>query len=238
MAAPSMTVDDGFDPAKQYGGTIPNPPPPGFWGTALPSPEPQDFDLFFQPEIPDISLLTSAMVAACVTVKEAPSEWNTRTTTPFVHNLSNDLNSSAIAISNPSRDVNVNDAAFWCVHAIGAYEYTIGADGDGETSYTYGTATTDGSTIITIYNETIRDGAVYFSAINHNQAMMTKINVFHETLHRFGLDHPDGGVMATGNSNNLPNGNPEPHSSTTANTRSTYLLTEHIQKVQVRDYPR
>ena len=252
MAAPSMTVDDGFDPAKQYGGAIPNPPISGFWGTAVPSPEPTDFDLFFQPPKPDISLLTSAMVAACITVREVtqgadgttnatwitgdsastnPNEWDN--TTPFVHNRQTTFASSAVAISDPSRDVKKNTPEFWCIHAIGAYEYIVANDGDsiGE-HYTLGTATRSASAIVMIYNEAIRDriqvtGNGYVAAAR-NETEIRQLVAYHETLHMFGFadNIADGPIMVSG--------------WITASTLSlevTTLSDAQIKKVQERDYP-
>ena len=73
--------------------------------------------------------------------------------------------------------------------------------------------------------------------------MAEQITVLHEVLHCFDLVHPDGGVMSVGATigndvSYLPNGSPEPHNCETANTCATYLLPEHIKKVQKKDYPR
>jgi len=86
MATPTATIADGFDPVKQGNGN-------GQWNYAAPTPEPVDFDVLFQPPKPDISLLTTAMLDACIVVKEATptiiASWGltSRETTPFVHNL-------------------------------------------------------------------------------------------------------------------------------------------------------
>ena len=68
MAAPTATIADGFDPANQ--GTT--------WDYTAPASEPTNFDVLAQPSKPDISLLTTAMKAACIEVKEVsqdPENW-------------------------------------------------------------------------------------------------------------------------------------------------------------------
>ena len=242
--------------------------PAGWSATPKVGNEPQDFDVVHVDgngnplplDLPNISLLQTAMEAACVEVKEvdqsvANASWitgdgdsNTSNAwdieTDFKRNRTTTSSSEGTAIGKKSRDVNMNGTSFWCIHIIGAYEYTTDSDGDGPgEGHTYGTATTDGSATILIYQEAIRDSAVARSATHRSQSMMEQITVLHEVLHRFDLAHPDGGIMSVGATTGndvsyLPNGSPEPHNCRTANTRATYLLPEHIKKVQKKDYPR
>ena len=110
---------------------------------SAPANEPNNFDVKFQPPKPDISVLTSAMVDACITVKEVdqspanaswiigdsetqnPGVWDM--TTPFVKNLPGTVDwhtdSKLQEISELSRDVYYMAPSFWCLQGIGAYEF-------------------------------------------------------------------------------------------------------------------
>jgi hypothetical protein len=161
MAMPTETVADGFDPnLKGIKWSYPH---------AIPSPEPDDFDVLFQPQKPDISVLTSAMVKACIDVREATpaiiTSWGltSRETTPFVHNTTNTLDGPT-TVGNPSRDVTVNNASFWCIQGVGAYEDTENADWDWNTSAEIGDEPTRGvakpnAGIFLVFQEAIRDYA-------------------------------------------------------------------------------
>jgi len=132
-----------------------------------------------------------------------------------------------------SRDVTVYGPSFWCIQGIGAYEGPTDSDFDGETVWTLGGAVNNSTGVFMVFDETIRDLSNTASGYK-SSVTMGLIVAFHEVLHLFGLDHPDGGVMADGSSNPDPNGIYlyEPNALKTANTRSDYLLPEHIQKVQ------
>jgi hypothetical protein len=94
MATPTATAADGLALANQGTGE-------GNWDYTAPTDEPTNFDVLAQPAKPDISLLTTAMMAACIEVKEVsqdPENWawivgdngdlnngGWRTETPFVH---------------------------------------------------------------------------------------------------------------------------------------------------------
>jgi hypothetical protein len=118
----------GFDPNNKRNGQ-------GQWNYTAPNPEPNDFDVLFQPSKPDISVLTTAMTAACIDVREATpaiiTSWGLvpRETTPFVRNTTNYSN-HAVPIGNASRDVIVNDVSFWCIQGVGAYEADTNWDWD------------------------------------------------------------------------------------------------------------
>ena len=251
MADPQATATDGFDPAKKGTGE-------GQWNTFVPTPEPKDFDLFLGPLRPGLAYLSMAMVAACIEVKEvdqspANSSWITGDsatinpgawdvyTTPFVHNLPDKEPSTITNIGKLSRDVNVNKASFWCIQGIGAYEYTIDSDNDGEIAGILGCAVNNAG-VFMVFDETIRDDSNTSSGCK-SSVTVGFLTTFHEVLHLFDLVHSDGGVMSVGARSGsemavLPDGTPEPHHSETANTRSDYLLPEHIKKVQAKDYPR
>jgi hypothetical protein len=208
--------------------------------------------LLQQPSKPDITLLETAMKAACIEVKEVsqdPENWawiidedgnlnngGWREETPFVHNLIADDDTSLTNYSQSSRDVTVNDATFWCIHVVSAYESVVTKDGDGESSLGYGIVPMNGSPIVFLYDEAIREASNV--SVNKNITKLRQINLFHEVVHLFGLRHEDGGVMATGNSNKLPGTNTyETHNFETTNTRSEYLLIEQIKKVQAKLFP-
>ena len=246
---------DGFDPAKEYAGSTTDSNGnaiTGLWATYQISNEPDDFDMAFQPPKPDISLLTTAMTAACITVREVtqgadgttnttwitgdsastnPNEWDN--TTPFVHNLSHSTNDVAVSIGNESRDVNINEEAFWCVQAVGGYESEIASDGDSnEENYKYGGATNNNTAMFLVFNEAIRDriqrNGNGFVAAARNETEFRQLVAYHEALHMFGFadNITDGPIMVSG--------------WITASTLSlevTTLSDAQIKKVQERDYP-
>ncbi|MCL2347735.1 MAG: hypothetical protein FWC50_05670, partial [Planctomycetaceae bacterium] len=213
MAKPTETPADGFAPANKGNGQ-------GQWNTAAPTPEPDDFDVLFQPQKPDISVLTAAMVAACITVQEVnqtsanaswiigdsasqhPGAWDT--TTPFVHNLADPATDSP-AVGGLSRDVNINNASFWCIQGVGAYEARAGKNGDGNgDDWDWGDPrkmgnrpllgnATHGSMVFLIFQETIRDfseSGLDDSGVKKCRRTAEEINqigTFHEVLHFFGF---------------------------------------------------
>jgi hypothetical protein len=258
MATPTATITDGFDPANQ--GTT--------WSLPgnIPTTEPANFDILAQPTKPDITLLQTAMLAACIEVKEVSQDsgnlswlvgdtsnadpnddyidgtsasvgqWDE--TRPFIHNLTSDQDNALDAVSANSRDVTVNNAQFWCIHLVSAYESIVAEDGDGEYTRTYGIVSTSQPVVI-LFDETIRDLA-NSPAKNDYKPLNTlkQINVMHEVLHLLGLRHADGGVMATGSSNTLPGTiDFEPHNFRITNTRAESLLEEQIKKIQAKLYP-
>jgi hypothetical protein len=139
-----------------------------------------------QPSKPDISLLTTAMAAACIEVKEVsqdPENWSwivddTNSTNigawdetiPFVHNLANDNIATVTDIGKLSRDVNVNLPEFWTIQLIGGYEAEVNKDFDtpdanGNYRSTFGYRAAKHANanpiggVIMIFQETIRDFA-------------------------------------------------------------------------------
>jgi len=205
MELDQMEMPDPLNPAHDF--------PPAMEGiqwsypNAIPNPEPNDFDVLFQPPKPDISLLTSAMVAACVSVKEiqqdiAHDSWRTNdlnnqwdTIVPFVHNMEEE---DFISFSQSCRDVRVISTAFWCIHAIGAYEGPTGKDGDnvgGANIYERGSSKTN---VFYIYNETIRDFSQKLGTQGIGEMNDRKAIVLHETLHCFGIKDLTGGIMDQG----------------------------------------
>jgi hypothetical protein len=183
MADPDMTAADGFDLADQ-GIT---------WDVVegTPYPEPTDFDIFETPAKPDISLLTTAMAAACIEVKDIPQDaahvsWITNDTNsstpnawdptvPFVHNLANN---TVDFIGIPSHDVNYNNEAFWCVQGVGAYEYVQ------QESTVCGIC---GTTSFLIFSEAIRDYVATGVGCARSVGEINQLATFHETLHLFGF---------------------------------------------------
>ncbi|MDR1480807.1 MAG: hypothetical protein LBJ00_17920, partial [Planctomycetaceae bacterium] len=250
MATPNMTIADGFDPAEQ-GIT---------WDVVegTPNPEPVNFDIFDQPSKPDISLLTTAMKAACIEIKEisqdaahnswitndttsvTPNTWDT-TTTSFVHNLPDSDISTVTNIGQLSRDVNINLPEFWTVQAIGGYEAEVFKDYDasgasptfGYRAAKYATANPIGG-VIMIFQETIRD----FAATGKNESNVsckrteTELNrlvTFHETLHTLGFVDPANG--------NSPDGDIMNARSWLYTENIDHVVTlnaEQIQKIQAR----
>lgn len=245
---------DGFDPAKEYAGLTQNPdgsPIEGLWATYQIYDEPMDFDMAFQPPKPDISLLTSAMLAACVEVKEVPQgadgtanstwivndsastnpgQWDN--TTDFVHNLQ-DSATAVINTRDKCRDVNALSATFWVLHAVGAYELNVHLDGDatGE-RYTFGGAA-NGFAFFLIFNEAIRDDIHHGNGIvprnKRNEMEMRELVAFHESLHLFGFadGNADGPIM-----------NVETWTTTDMlSVEVTTLSPTQIKKIQTCDYP-
>ncbi|MGL6196710.1 MAG: hypothetical protein ACRC2T_18005, partial [Thermoguttaceae bacterium] len=197
MAMPTATAADGFDPANQGNGN-------GQWNYTVPTPEPTDFDVLFQPQKPDISLLTTAMVAACITVKEIdqtdfinfnPTNWITNdsqtqaagtwdTTTPFVHNMGKNFQN----VSAACRDIPLAQVtpSFWLVHGIGAYE--------DDRASGLATFTSDGGSFY-IFAESIRGVVSKYipPANNPSQNFVGGVSgqidraTYHEVMHFFGL---------------------------------------------------
>jgi hypothetical protein len=171
MATPTATLADGFDPSNQ--GTT--------WNYTAPANEPLNFDVLAQPAKPDISLLTTAMKAACIEVKEIsqdPENWEWiadendssglanggwRTESPFVHNLSEWSNATFNNVADQSKDIETNNAEFWCLQGIGAYEPDQNTSPAQDRSADYkitgvcGGAVSNNTGVFMIFQETIRD---------------------------------------------------------------------------------
>ena len=195
MEMPTEGDTDGFLTVNKGNGQ-------GQWNYTAPTPEPDDFDMLFQPDKPDISVLTSAMVAACITVQEVTNKeftgWSitSRPETPFVHNLASSFDGPTIG--NPSRDVNVNNVSFWCIQAVGAYEDKVGDDWDWNYPSLKGEATLGiayheqfYNAVLLIFQETIRDFAksgfrkVWIGPENPtNDDILNKANYRDDTCHR------------------------------------------------------
>ncbi|MDR2169075.1 MAG: hypothetical protein LBP59_02930, partial [Planctomycetaceae bacterium] len=208
MAAPTVTATDGFALTDQ--GTT--------WDYTAPVNEPMNFDVLAQPVKPNITLLTAAMLTACIEVKEVsqdPENWiwivdendnlsngGWRTETPFVHNLPNANVSTVTNIGSLSRDININTHEFWTIQAIGGYEAEIMKDYDapnelsvfGYRAPRYANINPIGG-VIMIFQETIRDFAVTGISANSTSCLRTSNQInqlvtLHETLHTFGfVDH-------------------------------------------------
>ncbi|MDR1479742.1 MAG: LamG domain-containing protein, partial [Planctomycetaceae bacterium] len=212
MATPTATLADGFDPSNQ--GTT--------WGYTAPANEPLNFDVLAQPTKPDISLLTTAMKAACIEVKEVsqnPENWEWiadendssglanggwRTETPFIHNLPEWSNDAFNSVANQSIDITTNEHEFWCLHGIGAYEAEVHSSNDSN-DWTTGGAVADDTGVFLIFMETMRDMISTGVSQNGTQIPVTRsfdelnsLNTMHETLHLFGFadDVADGPIMA------------------------------------------
>ena len=234
MAAPQEGATDGFLTANKGNAN-------GQWNDAVPTSEPYDFDLRFQPPKPDISLLKTAMVDACVKVEEVlqistksswitndsasqnPNAWDT--TTPFVHNRS-DASSEGQRISATCRDVNALSETFWVLHAIGAYEAMSDRDPTNNTPPVGGTrGGNSGNGVFMIYNETIRDFVATCGVTTITEAEGRKGTALHEALHSFDVTHADGGVMDS------------KYYRVSENITWQTLLPIHIQKIQKTDVP-
>ena len=232
-----------------------------------PTGEPPNFDVRFVPTTPgvpampkpDISTLQTAMIKACIDVKEVeqgatgttnstwitgdgatpnPNAWDI--TTPFMKNLPGQgLTSTKYAdqgISNQSRDVNIDNPAFWCVQGIGAYEHqTDKSRDDVEDDAIYGTATIGGGFFL-IFNETIRDKVSTDSNVKRTVSQFNQLTTFHEVLHFFGFLDPgevgydpnvEGDIMTTGWFN-----------TPTISSSVLTLSPAQIQKIQKTDHPK
>jgi hypothetical protein len=227
----------------------PNPPnPDGFahadkgtkWDTTVPSSEPSDFDLLLQPDYPDISLLETAMNAACVDVEEATDTiitgWGltSHKETPFIHNMAHS-NVAMNNVSNPSRDVAecVIGKDLWCIHAIGIYEGPTGQDIDPNGGHC-GYAINNDTAVTTVMYETIRDavnttrdssGNELFRGMN----VLSQIITLHEVLHLFDFGDnvvDDGFIMTNGW-----------YFKTSSKDYETFNK-KQVKKIQSKDYPR
>jgi len=113
--------------------------------------------------------LVAAMVDACIEVIEATpaiiTSWGltSRETSQFVHNTSGFINTAASTIGARSKDVMTNDASFWCIQGVGAYEENHLYNNDWDSSINnskpiMGVAITNGG-IFLLFQEAIRDFA-------------------------------------------------------------------------------
>jgi len=243
MADPQATIADGFDPAKKGTGE-------GQWNTFVPTPEPKDFDLFLGPLRPGLAYLSMAMVAACIEVisvdqSPANSSWITNDsatvnpgawdvyTTPFVHNVDDHSGFTGKWVSKKSRDVNINEPSFWCLHAVGAYEDKVGDDYDTTGSGGILGRAFPGTDAFLIYDETIRDMINTHPLAKRTIPEIHLLVAFHEVLHFFGfIDNVDGDIMNT----DINDANCWFRTPTIPSSVSTLSATQ-IQKIQKRDYP-
>jgi hypothetical protein len=227
-------------PTPQAAPTTANPTPPnpnGFahadkgtlWDTTVPSSEPSDFDLLSQPDYPDISLLKTAMEAACVDVNEATDAvitgWGltSHRETTFVHNLPNN---AVINIANfPTFDVKGLSKTFWIVQGLGAYEGESHKDNDPNTEIATRGIQAVSKGYFLIYNETIRDFSNN-TANTRSEIDVKKGVTFHECLHCFGVSHAQGGIMDSSS-----------WVSTISNTVWDKLLKTHVITIQSADAP-
>jgi hypothetical protein len=225
---------------------------PGTWDTIAPANEPVNFDVLAQPAKPDISLLTTAMAAACVEVKEVsqdPKNWiwitdengdlkngGWRTETPFVHNLAAFSNDAIMSIAQPSRDVaQSNNEEFWCVQGIGAYDADPGWNYDGINDGWCTGIKAGNDTVFLVFSETTRDIAATKTGVTKTALEIGALSTMHETLHVFGFvdyGNPnydvqvDGLIMTT-----------EIIKSTLSNAEIAKLSAKQIQKIQSNNKP-
>jgi hypothetical protein len=217
MAAPEIGTGKDFDP-KDKGNNN------GQWNDSAPVDEPHDFDVNFQPPLPDISKTVEQFARACIDVQPVSVDqikrWsgkNGDTTPKFTKNL----NSQGVTNTLVGRDVptSANVNAFWVIHALGAYDPASNKDFDSGYNWEAGYATRLSALI---YNELIRDliatyrwpdpwtgpgprpawftpgGRPHWVAIDEARARI----MLHETLHYFlGLHttspEADRGIMNT-----------------------------------------
>lgn len=209
----------GFDPDEQYipgrndeRGDIDQ----NTWmiGTldSAPEGEPEDFDVRFQPPMPEISHLIPELRRACIEVKEVMEEdiesWGLEIRNPpaFLRNLPGTSDEEAIngtiAINEPCRSVRNPGKNFWCIHAIGAYEDQTNKSHDpglGVIGRALRVATASPVVqrgIFLVFNETIRD-FVSTKLVNErgkdrevkrDVPEFQQLVVLHEVLHLFGFE--------------------------------------------------
>jgi hypothetical protein len=143
-----------------------------------------------QPPKPDISLVSTAMLAACVDVREATpaiiESWgiNSRETVTFVDVIGSNSNTGYLDVSEDCRDIALAQVSesFWLVHGIGAYK----TDGENNTGFASGDL--DGGSFF-VFRETITIAAsldIPFLAggIEGQWARTT----YHEIMHYFGFN--------------------------------------------------
>ncbi|MDR1268728.1 MAG: LamG domain-containing protein [Planctomycetaceae bacterium] len=253
MVTPTATEVDDFAPDLE--GIM--------WDYTAPTDEDTNFDVLIQPAKPDISLLTTAMKAACIEVKEIPQDaahnsWITgdngdltnggwRTETPFVHNFASNYNEEdenedtnededyVLAIGDPSRDI-ANTIEFWCMQGVGAYDADGGNDHDGIGGNSTLGAKTVNDTVFLIFSETIRDIAATQIGVTKTASEIGELSTMHETLHAFSFedfDHPSYNVLVDG----LIMSGPEFVQSTLSNAEIATLSAKQIQKIQSNNKP-
>jgi hypothetical protein len=222
----------------------------GTWDTVAPTDAPIDFDVLAQPAQPDITLLRTTMAAACIEVREVdqnpdpenwswingdgdslnPGVWDTETT--FERNLPDDRINTGDNIALRSRDVNKNEAEFWCIQAIGAYKlldsYELVADN--RVQLICGICYT---TSFMIFSETIRDFITDSSCIR-TAVEINQLATLHETLHLFGF--VDEGRNSFNTTSDGPIMTNSWYTSGTVGDYST-LNPDQIKRIQEKLYP-
>ena len=135
-----------------------------------------------QPPKPDISLLQTAMLAACVDVKELPVGLNTNSTAVFASVIGETTTPGFQDISESCRDVTLDlvTESFWCVHGIGAYE----SDG-GYTGFASGDL--DGGSFY-VFRETIAMAVASNPFLVGGLGGQWARTTYHEVMHYFGFN--------------------------------------------------
>jgi len=208
-----------FNPATKYSGSG------SFVGKqwmdgnedTMPANEPSDFDVKFQPPLPDLTRTVEQFARVCIVVESVSNDqikqWanvSNATQPNFIKNL----DSNGVTATQVGRDVPATSNAntFWIIHALGAYDPALSKDFDGEDDWLCGHAT---SVSALIYNELIRDlinTAEWTSTTKPPWASSYKPPfigipeararvVLHEILHYFlgnhGTSVSDSGIMNT-----------------------------------------
>lgn len=213
MSAPTEgTGTNQFDPRKKY--------TPGAEGdrgdirknewmdgsiSTTPIDEPHNFDVKFQPLLPDIDLVVSELVPCCIDVKNVTNElicyWtgkNAPTLPAFKKHL--DYNSVTYN-SDVGRDIpkTLNTKHFWILHTLGAFNPKKVDSYDTAIYFPLGVAA-DYSAII--YNENLRDVISTYrtdSGAKPQWIPLSKAHqtlVLHEIMHYFLGKHGDGSGTA------------------------------------------
>ena len=215
MKAPSLpttpgTASDGFTFDTKYAGSVTKDDGSGkqipiqqLWDTQLrvdpaTGHEPDDFDLAVQPTFPDIILLFPALHAACIDAKALTQQqsqnwsiaWNP--TVSFVRWLPAWSNPAFTGVAN-QRDLNVrNDAAFWNVCGLGAFNPDLAKAGDTSSStWATGGGAAVGIGLFIIFCEAKRDQFYSRKKIGQNFRPISELLqgvVIHEVLHLFGFE--------------------------------------------------
>ncbi|MDR1483573.1 MAG: hypothetical protein LBT09_01990, partial [Planctomycetaceae bacterium] len=221
------------------------------WGNTPPTgSEPDDFDVANQPDYPDISLLKTAMKAACVDVNEATDTiitgWGltSRRETTFTHNLTAWDNNAFNSVAN-KRDVNVrNDPTFWNICGLGTYEPNVARSGD--VPYTGLWATGGGAEasdkgLFLIFSESKRDQYYHLKKSGNSPRPINELKqgtVIHEVLHLF--DFIDiSGIYNPANPVHVENGlimTGQYYTTGTSNDWKTFSK-EQVSKIQKKNNP-
>ena len=162
MANPTEgTGTNQFNPATKYSGSGSYTGKQWMDGTmdSQPANEPPDFDVKFQPPLPDLTRTIEQFARACIVVQAASDtqikQWSGKSTVTQP-NFTKKLDRNGVTAAQVGRDVpaTANTNTFWIIHALGAYNPATYENFDTLIANQPGYAT---SVSALIYNELIRD---------------------------------------------------------------------------------